>query len=124
MSMKYFLICMVLFVVSCNSVKNESALPGVYIATYEHEFGKTDDTLMLTKANDGNGLYKIARHSGVIKKLDGKQFPMEVHIERWTLEYDPGKQTLTDLKMGKTLVWDSNRLTLQLGTRVYKKIGS
>lgn len=122
--MKYFLICLVLFIASCNINKNESALPGVYVASYEHEFGKTDDTLTLTKASDGDDLYKIARHSGVIKKLDGKRFPKELLTEAWTLEYDGGKQTLTDLKMGKTLVWESNRLTLQLGNRVYKKIGN
>ncbi len=122
--MKYFLICLVLFVSSCNTRKNENALPGVYVASYEHEFGKTDDTLKLTKASDGDDLYKIARHSGVIKKLDGRLFPKELLIESWTLEYDAGKQTLTDLRMGKTLLWDSNRLTLQLGNRAYKKIGN
>ncbi len=121
--MKYFLICLGLFVASCNTTKNESAVAGVYVASYEHEFGKTDDTLTLTKASNGDDLYKIARHSGVIKKLDGRLFPKELLIESWTLEYDAGKQTLTDLRMGKTLLWDSNRLTLQLGNRVYKKIG-
>lgn len=121
--MKYFLICLVLFVASCNNHKNESALPGVYISSYEHEFGKTDDTLTLIKANAGNDLYQIGRHSGIIKKLDGRRFPKELVTEVWTLEYNAGKQTLTDLKMGKTLVWDSNRLTLQLGERVYRKNG-
>lgn len=124
MFMKYFLICLVLFIASCSNNKNGSALPGVYIASYEHEFGKTEDTLTLTKAGDGEDLYKIARHSGVIKKLDGRRFPKELLIEVWTLGYDPGKQTLTDLRMGKTLIWDGNRLTLQLGTRVYKRIGN
>ncbi len=121
--MKYFLIGIFLFAVSCSNHEDNSALPGIYTASYEHEFGKTNDTLTLTKASDGDDLYKIERHSGVIKKLDGKRFPKEVLIELWTLEYDAGKQTLTDLKMGKTLIWDSNRLTLQLGERVYRKIG-
>ncbi len=121
--MKYFLIGIFLFAVSCNNHRSDSALQGIYTTSYEHEFGKTDDTLTLTKASDGDDLYKIARHSGVIKKLDGKRFPKELLTELWTLEYDPAKQTLTDLRMGKTLVWDSNRLTLQLGERVYRKIG-
>ncbi len=121
--MKYFLIGVFLFVASCQNNNDHNALPGIYTASYEHEFGKTDDTLTLTKANDGNDLYKLARHSGVIKKVDGKRFPKELLIEGWTLQYDGGKQTLTDLRMGKTLIWDSNRLTLQVGNRVYKKIG-
>lgn len=121
--MKYFLISFLLLAVACNNYKDNSALPGIYTASYEHEFGKTDDTLALTKASNGDNLYKIERHSGVIKKLDEKRFPKEVLIELWTLEYDPGKQALTDLRMGKTLVWDSDRLSLQLGGRVYRKIG-
>ncbi len=116
------MISIFLFVASCNSPKNDSALSGVYAASYEHEFGKTDDTLTVTKANGGNGVYKILRHSGVIKKLDGKEFPREVLTEAWTLEYNADKNTLKELREGKTLVWDGNRLTLQLGVRVYKKI--
>ncbi len=111
-----------ILIISCNGNKNDIALSGVYVASYEHEFGKTDDTLILTKANDGNDIYQINRHSGVIKKLDGEVFPKEILRETWTLEYHPDRQTLTDLTKGKTLVWDSNRLTLQLGDRQYKKI--
>lgn len=120
--MKYFMIGIFILIISCNGNKNDIALSGVYVASYEHEFGKTDDTLILTKANDGNDIYQINRHSGVIKKLDGKVFPKEILRETWTLEYHPDRQTLTDLTKGKTLVWDSNRLTLQLGDRQYKKI--
>lgn len=54
--------------------------------------------------------------------MDGKEFPKEIQVETWTLEYNADKQTLKELRQGKILVWDNNRLTLQLGERQYKKI--
>ena len=120
--MKYLVFCFVLLATACNSSKNDTALEGVYTGSYEHEFGRNTDTLILKKANDGNGIYQITRHTGLIKKLDGKEFPKEVIIKNWVLDYNADKQILTEQKEGKILVWDSNRLTLQLGDRSYKKI--
>lgn len=120
--MKYLIFCLILLIAGCKSSNNENPIDGVYIASYEHEFGKSTDTLILKKANNGNGLYQITRHTGLIKKLDGKEFPKEILIKNWVLDYNADKQILTDQKEGKILVWDSNRLTLQLGDRSYKKI--
>ena len=116
------MISIFLFAASCNSPKNDTTLTGVYTASYEHEFGKTEDTLNVTKPNEGNSVYQISRHSGVIKKLDGKEFPKELLIETWSLEYNADKQTLTELGQGRVLIWDSNRLILQFGKNKYKKI--
>ena len=120
--MKYSIYFFILLVTSCNSTKNETALEGIYTASYEHEFGRNTDTLILKKANDGIGVYQITRHTGLIKKLDRKEFPKEVSIKNLVLDYNADKQILTEQKEGKILVWDSNRLTLQLGDRSYKKI--
>ena len=120
--MKYLIFFFILLATACNSPKSENALEGVYTASYEHEFGRNTDTLTLKKANYGNGVYQITRHTGLIKKLDGKEFPKEVSIKNWVLDYNADKQILTEQKEGKILVWDSNRLTLQLGDRSYKKI--
>ena len=120
--MKYLIFFFILLAIACNSPKNNAGLEGVYTASYEHEFGRNTDTLILKKANDGNGVYQITRHTGLIKKLDGKEFPKEVIIKNWVLDYNADKQILTEQKEGKILVWDSNRLTLQLGDRSYKKI--
>ena len=120
--MKYFMICFLFCAAACSSPNNNSALDGVYTASFEHEFAKTEDTLILKKANDGNGVYQITRHSGVIKKLDCKIFPKEILTDTWTLDYNTDKQILTELRGGKTFIWDSNRLTLQFGETTYKKI--
>jgi hypothetical protein len=120
--MKYIIFSLLLLAASCNGNKTDTALDGVYTATYEHEFGKNTDTLILKKANDGNGVYQITRHTGLIKKMDSKEFPKEVRTSTWILNYNADTKILTEQKEGKILVWDSNRLTLQLGDRSYKKI--
>lgn len=120
--MRYLIFCFILLATACNNSKNDTALDGVYTAFFEHEFAKTEDTLIVKKANDGNGVYQITRHSGVIKTMDGKIYPKEILTDTWTLEYNADKHILTELKEGKTFIWDSNKLTLQFGGTTYKKI--
>ena len=120
--MKYLIFFFILLATACNSSKKDTALEGVYTASFGHEFAQTEDTLFVKKANDGNGVYQITRHSGVIKTMGGKIFPKEILTDTWTLEYNPDKQILTELKGGKTFIWDSNKLTLQFGETTYKKI--
>lgn len=120
--MKYLIICLLFFVVACNGIQSKDDLSGVYTASYEHEFGKTDDTLTVSKSNNSDKMYQIERHSGLIRKMDGKEFPRELIIETWALEYNADKKTLTELKKGKTLIWNSGNLSLQLGDRMYLRI--
>ncbi|MEO7488864.1 MAG: hypothetical protein ABIU77_17265 [Ferruginibacter sp.] len=122
--MKYAFIGILIFIFSCNGSKNNAALDGIYTAAFEHEFAITDDTLILKKANEGNDVYQIIRHSGVIKKMDGKVFPKEILNQTWILDYNPEKQILTEVKDGKTLIWNSGTLTLQFGETTYKKIAN
>lgn len=120
--MKYAIICLLFFLSACNGIQSTDDLSGIYTVSYEHEFGKTDDTLIVTKSNNSDKMYQIERHSGLIKKMDGKEFPRELVTETWALEYDADKKTLTELKKGKTLVWNSGTLSLQLGDRQYLRI--
>ena len=122
--MKYTIICMLLFIAGCNITQTESRLTGTYTSFHEHEFGKTDDTLIVTNANSGEGIYQISRHAGLIKILDGKQLPKELNIETWTLEYNPDKQILFDLQKGRTLVWNRGTQSIQWGNIEYKKIAN
>lgn len=122
--MKYLIICVLFFIAACNITQTERGLTGTYISFHEHEYGKTDDTLVLTKANSGQDIYQISRHAGVIKIMDGKQLPKLLITETWTLEYNPVKQTLFELKKGKTLIWNSGTQSLQSGDINYKKISS
>jgi hypothetical protein len=119
--MKYFIFSFLSLLYACQDSKNITLLEGVYTASYEHEFGRNTDTLMLTKANNGNNVYQINRHTGLVKKMGAKEFPKEILTNTWILEYNPDKKVLTEQKEGKILVWDDSKLTLQLGNRTYKK---
>lgn len=120
--MKYFLICMLIVITSCNDQQSENSLKGTYVAYSETEFANTDDTLIVIEPNKTGKVVQIERHSGITKKLDGKDFPKELEIDTWTLEYDPVKQTLFELKSGKTLIWNDENRTLKLGDKLYRQI--
>lgn len=122
--MKYTIIFILLFFTACNSNHTESGLTGTYTSFHEHEYGKTEDTLFVTKANSGNGIYQISRHAGLIKIFDGKQLPKKIITEIWALEYDADKQTLVELKKGKMLIWNRGTQSLQSGDINYKKIAN
>jgi len=113
---------MLIIITSCNDQQSENSLAGTYITYAETDYGKMDDTLFVHKANNGENIFQIERRSGVIKKLDGKEFPKELITETWTLEFDPVKQTLFELKSGKTLIWNDENKTLQLGDESFRQI--
>lgn len=122
--MKYIIICLLFFISACGNTGTESGLIGTYTSYHEHEFGKTNDTLIVVKPNNGEGIYQIVRHAGVVRTEDGKQFPKELTTETWTLEYDPIKQTLFELKGGKTLIWNSGIQSIRWGNTDFKKIAN
>jgi len=92
-------------------------IDGTFVGAFEHEFGKTTDTLVLRKAN---GLYEIERRTGLQRKLEGRIFPKELKIENWILQYNEGKKVLFELKKGKILLL--NEGGLKLGNRQYKRL--
>ena len=102
--------------------QSKSSLIGTYVGYAETEYGKMNDTLFVTKGNNTDYIFQIERHSGIIKKLDGREFPKELITETWTLEFDPIKKTLFELKGGKTLIWNDENTTLQLGDESFRQI--
>ena len=120
--MKYFIICMLIIIAGCSDQQSEKSLQGTYAGYSETEYGKMDDTLFVRQTNNSGYIFQIERHSGVIKILDGKQFPKELIVENWTLELDPVKKTLFELKGGKTLVWNDEKKTLLLGDESFRQI--
>jgi hypothetical protein len=105
---------------SCDTNSSENNPEGVYTAKYEHEFAKTEDTLQLKKLNDANS-FQIIRHSGVMKRDENKILPKEIISEVWNLDYDNEKKVLTELKGGKTLIWNPGEKTLAFGDTKYIK---
>ena len=120
--MRHLIISVLIVAAACNNSKSDKLLPGVYSGHFEHEYGINDDTLILRKANDGNNIFNLTRHTGTIRKSDGKQFPKKQSTENLILEFTPDTKILNDLRQGRILIWNSTNLTLQLGTTTYKKI--
>ena len=120
--MKYLIICIVLFIVSCNTRHSESNLVGVYVGLQENEYGWTADTLIVSKPNGREGMFQILKHAGLVKFSKGKKLPLQLLTEVWIAEYDATKETLFELKFGKILIWDSTNESLQLGNTHYKKL--
>ena len=119
--MKYFIAYILLLMVSCNTVTTDQNPEGVYTSKYQNEFAKTQDTLFLKSIN--NNYYKVERHTGVTRKAGTKaKTAKKVLIEKWTFEYDKDKKSLTELKTGKTLIWNPDKNVLLLGSREYVKI--
>ena len=107
---------------SCNSITTTKSLEGSYTCQFEHEFAKTEDTLLVKKINEN--YYQIVRHSGVIKKMDGKESSKEVIVENWKLEFDKNKNILTETKTGKTLIWNPEKQLLIFGNRDYSRVSN
>lgn len=119
--MKY-LIGSLLLIAGCTGGKEPSALPGTYISSFENEFSISEDTFFLTKTQGKSDLYEIEKHAGVVRKKNNEKLPKEVKSENWMLEFDPAKNTLFEKKKGKTLIWDKENQTIQLGKLTYRRI--
>ena len=65
--MKKILIYFPILLMSCTSIMDSSNMEGIYAAYHQNYFDKTHDTLAITKANDGKGIYKISRYAGYIR---------------------------------------------------------
>ncbi len=102
--MKKIFIAITIMLAGCNDT-----IDGVYTCSYENEFYKINDTLVLKTIS--KDMYHIDRRTGVNQKL---------RREAWTLEYDKEKQVLTERKKGKIVVVLGGALIL--GNRTYKKI--
>jgi len=120
--MKYLIICIALFIVSCNTMHSDSNLAGIYVGLQENEYGWTADTLIVSKPNDGERIFQILRHAGLVKFSKGKKLPSQFFTEVWIADYDAAKETLFELKYGKILIWDRANESLQLGNTHYKRL--
>ncbi len=113
-----------IFITACSTSSDNKSLEGIYIGHFEHEYGINDDTLIIKKANDGENIFQLTRHTGTIRKQDGREFPKKQSSEDLVLEYDATTKVLKDLKEGRFLIWDSKNTTLKLGNTLYKKQGN
>ena len=120
--MKNVFISIVIFMIGCTATNKDQDLPGIYTGKFEHEFAKNEDTFIVKKASDGNGVYEISRHTGMHKKLDGKLASKKTIIEDFMVEYNTNSQILTDLKEGRKFIWDRASRSILSGKTKYSKL--
>lgn len=114
-------ILLITMMIACNE-SNRANLEGTYVAFHEHEFGATNDTLVVSKPTNGAGIYSIERRYGLVKKYEGRLFPKEWKTESWVLVYDSDKKMLTEQKTGKVLLWDNQQQRLLMGKLSFTKL--
>jgi len=119
--MKKVFIYFLAALVSCKNIQGSENLEGTYTAYHEHEFGKTHDTLFVRHVNDGDNIYSIIRHSGVVRTADGKIFPKKVVEESYMARYNERDKILDELKTGKIFIYNSQKQTLLLGKTAFLK---
>jgi hypothetical protein len=110
---KVFVFYLFLSLISCNTITDQNP-EGVYVCKFEHEFAKTEDTLLLKRIN--KNYFTIIRHSGVTSKANSKK---QIISEVWKLDYDNNKNVFTEMKTGKVLIWNADKQILIFGNREY-----
>ena len=117
-----FFICGLICLLACNqSTKSEAknTVPGTYIRTSEHEFGKEYDTLIVSEMSDQ---FQILRKWKYERILDGVAQEPEYKQEKTTASFDINNQTLHENETGNSISFDSKNETLSIGTTKYQKL--
>jgi hypothetical protein len=122
--MKNILILLVIFC-SCNAItkdETESFIPGTYIRSSRHEFGKENDTLIISLQNANARQYRIERKWRYQRVLDGKPIEPEYKITAASGTYSDKEHLLVESTTGLEYSFDIKRNLLFAGTNQYKKI--
>jgi hypothetical protein len=99
------------------------AIPeGTFVGHFEHEYALNDDSLIIHKADDGKNIYNLTRHTGTVRKKDGKLLAKEFKSTVWILEYNEENKIFKELKTGRIITWNSKAETLQMGNTIYKRM--
>ncbi len=117
--MKYTLLLMV--VISACSSPQPTKFPGTYTCAFEHEYGKTDDTIIVRKLNEGKNVFQVEMHTGFVRNNKSKKLPKELTSRNWVADFDDKKFTFVE-KNGTIILWNRAEQALLLGKRKYQKI--
>ncbi|MDH7459863.1 hypothetical protein QEG73_01195 [Chitinophagaceae bacterium 26-R-25] len=63
-------------------------MPGMYVRQIENEFTNGADTIVITVHDHSGGVYLVQNMTGYQQRLDGKVFPPEYKVKKWTAVYD------------------------------------
>jgi len=93
-----------------------------YFLKWDNGFHAIDDTLILSTPGDAKDACRIDRHTGFVKRLDGRSLPREWKNETWVADWNAGKGTLISENKGRILIMEDDRKILAWGNRRYARI--
>lgn len=115
--------------ISCNGTQNriatekvKSFIAGTYIRTFEGEYSKGDDTLIIDQPDENNNYYRIQHKMSYQQIKDKKPLPVEYKTENWTAIFNEQTNVLEEQKKGKRLSFLPDEKALLLGGSKFKKI--
>lgn len=103
---------------SCHKTRRPE---GTYVNTAGSEFSIAHDTLVVE--HDENQRYFLHRSTG-FRLLDdsGKAGALQYEKEEWAAVYDPQTEVMTESRKGKQISFNTDKDTMTVGKRRYKRI--
>lgn len=97
-------------------------IPGTYIRTSQHEYGKEFDTLVVSLQNSAANEFKLNRRWRYERVLDGKAIEPEYKNTTTSAIYDEASKQLKENETGDTYSFDPASKTLFAGSTKYEKM--
>lgn len=126
--MKHLIITLLIvaFFIACKDLKVKDEIipfiPGTYIAYYENEFHKTNDTLFIKQEGISKTVYNIKNAIYYTTIIDGRVLTPVYKKEYLTGIYDTKNKILTEQKHGYIIVFNPLEKALSVNGKAYKKI--
>jgi hypothetical protein len=114
-----------LTVISCQSIfkdPTDKFIPGTYVRSSQHEFGKEHDTLIISLQNKNANQYKIERRWTYERVLDGKPIEPEYKQTTTSAVYNEKEHVLNETATDLEYSFEIKRGYLFAGTTQYNKI--
>jgi hypothetical protein len=113
-------------IAACSTLNSEDEIlefiPGTYIAYYENEFHKTNDTLTIQENTAAQNVYVIKRRYYYTTEVDGRNLTPTYKKEEWTALFDAEHNILMEQRHGSIISFDIENKMLKRGSREYRKL--
>lgn len=122
--MKSLIVMSILFLaISCNESKSvQNFIPGTYVRSFQDEFSKGNDTLIIGIRDPRMSLYRIEKRMGYVQQIDGKMLTPQHTVEQWTAVYNREQGQLHEQRKGKVLSFYPEENKLSMGSSEYQKL--
>jgi hypothetical protein len=95
-------------------------IPGTYVRTFEHEYARGSDTIVIARVNGTHFL--ISKRSGFQRIKNGRMLPKELRGEQSAAVFREGDGVLEDERTRRVYVFDVRGRKLHIGNNEYVKL--